>query len=122
MPREVVDEELQSENSVIGTGWNWLNRLSLCLSLCPLELNHLSVRLQLLGPGEGARAAVLFHEPAFDTAAVLLEPGGTVPCLPYCPISPYSRLLACHLKNVHVYHLSRGLTAASLPRELREAD
>eukprot|EP00435_Cladocopium_sp_Y103_P043713 s2915_g12.t1 len=44
VPREVVDEELQSPNSVIG---------------------------------EGARAAVLFHEPAFDTAAVLLEPGGT---------------------------------------------
>lgn len=44
VPREVVDEELQSANSVIG---------------------------------EGARAAVLFHEPAFDTAAVLLEPGGT---------------------------------------------
>ncbi|CAK9003916.1 Uncharacterized protein SCF082_LOCUS7970 [Durusdinium trenchii] len=27
--------------------------------------------------GEGTRAAVLFHEPSFDTAAVLLEPGGT---------------------------------------------
>ena len=26
--------------------------------------------------GEGTRAAVLFHEPSFDTAAVLLEPGG----------------------------------------------
>ena len=81
MPREVVDEELQLANSVIGRNWSELNSAS-----------RLRLHLGALGPGEGARAAVLFHEPAFDTAAVLLEPGGTVPCLPYCPISPYARL------------------------------
>ena len=32
--------------------------------------------MSFLHTGEGTRAAVLFHEPSFDTAAVLLEPGG----------------------------------------------
>lgn len=54
---EEVEEQLQQESSVIGR-----------------------VTTPFRGPtarGDGIRAAVLFHQSSFDTAAVLLEPGGT---------------------------------------------
>lgn len=65
MPEEVVDDELQQDTSIIGSENRWLVDLWTNRTWC-----------RFLHTGEGTRAAVLFHEPSFDTAAVLLEPGG----------------------------------------------